>query len=173
MDKVVLVAYASKHGATKSIAEKIADELRSAGLNTDISNVKDAGNPGDYDALVLGSAVYIGGWRKEAVKFVEQNADSLTKLPVWIFSSGPTGEGDPVELLNGWMMPDKLKPVFEQFKPREVVVFHGNVDIQKLNFLEKTLIKNVDAPAGDYRDWTAISNWATSIAEQLIAMSPQ
>lgn len=173
MEKKILVAYASKHGATKAIAEKIADQLRSAGLNTDISNVKDAGNPGNYDALVLGSAVYIGGWRKEAVKFVEQHANSLTKLPVWIFSSGPTGEGDPIELLDGWMMPDKLKPVFEQFKPREVVVFHGNVDIQKLNFLEKTLIKNVKAPAGDYRDWAAITNWAKSIAEQLLAMPPQ
>ena len=79
MDKVVLVAYATKHGATKAIAEKIADELRSAGLKTDISNVKDAGDPSNYDALVLGSAVYIGGWRKEAVKFVEQHANALVQ----------------------------------------------------------------------------------------------
>ena len=173
MDKVVLVAYASKHGSTKTIAEKIADQLRSAGLNTDISNVKDADNPGNYDALVLGSAVYIGGWRKEAVKFVEQHANSLTKLPVWIFSSGPTGEGDPVKLLDGWMMPDKLKPVFNQIKPREVVVFHGNVDLQKLNFLEKTMVKNVKSPIGDYRDWAVISEWAMKIAEQLMNLPKQ
>ena len=105
MDKQVLVAYATKHGATAEIAEKIGQVLRQAGLRTDVLPADPAFGRSDlvaYKAVVLGSAVYIGRWRKEAVKFLQANEAALAEKPVWLFSSGPTGEGDPVELVKGW-----------------------------------------------------------------------
>ena len=167
MEKRVLVAYATKHGATEEIAEKIGDVLRQEGFQADVLAADRAGNPGTYQAVVLGSAVYIGQWRKEAAKFLEANEAALTGKPVWIFSSGPTGEGDPVELMQGWRFPTKLQPIADRIGARDIAAFHGALDANKLNFIEKFMIKNVKAPLGDFRDWEAITAWATAIAREL------
>lgn len=167
MGKKVLVAYATKYGATTDIAERIGAVLSAADLPTDVLPVKGVNDLIPYMAIILGSAVYIGRWRKEAAKFIKTNQKALTERPLWLFSSGPTGEGDPVELLNGWRFPSQLQSLAERIQPRDITVFHGNVDLDKLNFLHKSMIKNVQAPIGDYRDWAAITSWATSIADTL------
>jgi menaquinone-dependent protoporphyrinogen oxidase len=167
MDKQVLVAYATKYGATAEIAEKIGQVLRQAGLPTDVLPADRVGDLSAYQAVVLGSAVYIGQWRKEAVKFLKANETVLAEKPVWLFSSGPTGEGDPVELVQGWQFPGKLQPIADRIGPRDIAIFHGAVDANKLNFIEKWLLKNVKAPVGDFRDWEAITPWATAIAAAL------
>jgi menaquinone-dependent protoporphyrinogen oxidase len=165
MDAKTLVTYATKHGATAEIAEKIGQVLREAGLSTDVLPADRVGDLTPYQAVVLGSAVYIGRWRKEAVKFLKANEQALAERPVWLFSSGPTGEGDPVELLNGWDLPKGLQPVADRIKPRDIAVFHGDVNTEKLGLIEKWMIKNVKAPAGDFRDWDAITSWAEAIAD--------
>jgi menaquinone-dependent protoporphyrinogen oxidase len=167
MDKQVLVAYATKYGATAEIAEKIGQVLRQEGLTTDVLPADRVNGLASYWAVVLGSAVYIGRWRKEAVKFLENNEAALAGRPVWLFSSGPTGEGDPVELLNGWRLPGKLQPIADRIETRDIAVFHGAVDVKKLNFIQKWMLRNVKAPVGDFRDWDAITSWATSIADEL------
>jgi menaquinone-dependent protoporphyrinogen oxidase len=167
MEKKVLVAHASKYGATAEIAEKIGEVLREAGLTVDVVPAKKAGDPSSYAAVVLGSAVYIGGWRKEAVKFLKNNQEKLAERPVWIFSSGPAGKGDPVELLKGWRFPGKVSSAIEAIKPVDIAVFHGSVNSQKMNALERFMIKNVKSPLGDFRDWEAITAWAKKIAAKL------
>jgi menaquinone-dependent protoporphyrinogen oxidase len=166
MDKI-LVTYATKYGATKEIAEKIGEMLRQAELQTDVVPVDLVRDLSSYEAIILGSAVYIGKWRKEAVEFLKKNVQALAERPVWLFSSGPTGEGDPVELMKGWRYPAELQPMIDQINPRDIAVFHGNLNMEKMNFLEKGVIKNVKAPVGDFRDWDAINAWASSIAEAL------
>jgi menaquinone-dependent protoporphyrinogen oxidase len=161
----VLVSYASKYGATAEIAEKIGEVLRESGLTVDVAPANKAGDPASYAGVVLGSAVYIGGWRKEAVKFLKNNQKTLAERPVWLFSSGPTGKGDPVELLKGWRFPSKVSSIIEAIKPVDIAVFHGLVDSEKMNALERFMIKNVKSPLGDFRDWEAITAWAKKIAE--------
>ena len=92
----ILVAYATKYGATAEIAEKIGQVLDEAGVPVDVVPVKKVKALDSFSAIVLGSAVYIGRWRKEAVNFLKKNEKALTERDVWLFSSGPTGEGDPV-----------------------------------------------------------------------------
>lgn len=167
MDTKVLVAYASKHGATAEIAEKIGQALREAGLDTEVLPADRVTGLGPYRAVVLGSAMYVGRWQKEASRFLEHNEKALAERPVWIFSSGPTGEGDPVELSSGWIFPKGLQPIADRIKPRDITIFHGSLDITKLGFLEKQMIKGVKAPVGDFRDWQAITSWAKAIAEAL------
>jgi menaquinone-dependent protoporphyrinogen oxidase len=171
MNQKVLVTYASKYGATAEISEKIRDVFSEAGLQADLLPVKQVNGLDRYTAVILGSAVYIGQWRKEAVKFLQANEDVLGKRPFFIFSSGPTGEGEPVALLNGWLLPEKVKPIIDRIQPRDIVVFHGAVETEKLNFIERTMLKNVKAPVGDFRDWDAINAWAASIIETLKAES--
>jgi len=167
MNDQVLVTYATKYGATAEIAEKIAQVLRQAGLSTYVLPADRVSDLQSYKAVVLGSAVYIGQWRKKAAKFLKANEETLAERPVWLFSSGPTGEGDPVEQAQGWRFPKGLQPIADRIQPRDIVIFHGAVNVEKLNAIEKWMLKNVNAPVGDFRDWDAIASWATTIADAL------
>ena len=167
MEKKVLVAYGTKYGATAEIAERIGQVLREAGLGADVQPADRVGDLAPYAAVVLGSAVYIGQWRKEAAKFLKTNEAALAEKPIWLFSSGPTGEGDPVELAQGWRFPGKLQPIADHIQPRDIAIFLGAADESKMGRLDRWLLKNVKAPMGDFRDWDAIAAWATAIAKAL------
>jgi menaquinone-dependent protoporphyrinogen oxidase len=167
MNTKILVAYATKYGATAEIAEAIGKTLAGAGLAVDVLSVVEVYDLTPYSAVVLGSAVYAGNWRKEAASFLEQHERALATRPVWLFSDGPTGEGDPIELLHGWRVPEAQQALVDQIGPRDVTVFHGNIDTNRLNLGERLLIKALRAQVGDYRDWDAIAAWAASIAQAL------
>ncbi len=169
MEIHVLVAYATKYGATAEIAEKIGQVLRKAGFHTDVLPADRVGDLAAYRAVVLGSAVYIGQWRKEAADFLGKNERMLVERLVWLFSSGPTGEGDPVQLLKGWRFPEALQPIADRIRPRDVALFHGMLDMNKLSLAEKLIVKGIKAPVGDFRDWDAITSWAAGIADALKA----
>jgi len=171
MDKV-LVAYATKYGATAEIAEKIGQVLRQAGLQTDVLPADRVVDLTPYKAVVLGSAVYIGQWQKKAATFLQANEKALMERPVWLFSSGPTGEGDPVQLMKGWRFPTALQPIAERIHARDMAIFHGALNPKKMNLIEKWLINNVKAPVGDFRDWDAINAWASAISDALLRETP-
>ena len=167
MEKKILVAYASKYGATIEIAEKIGEVLRQAGLQTDVLPAKRNLDIGPYKAVILGSAVYYGRWRKDAVKFLKKKEKELAKRDVWLFSSGPSGEGDPAELLDGWRFPPLQQAIADRIGPRDITLFHGALDPEKLNSFETKILENLKAPVGDFRDWDAITAWAESVVDSL------
>ena len=163
----ILVAYASKYGATKEIAEKIGHVLKDAGHSVDVLPAEKATDLTAYGAVVLGSAVYIGGWRKPAVKFLRANEKTLAGKKVWLFSSGPTGPGDPIELVQGWRFPKALQHCADRIQPVDIALFQGAAFPEKLNPIGRWMMKKVKAPLGDFRDWNAISAWAGTIAAKL------
>jgi menaquinone-dependent protoporphyrinogen oxidase len=162
-----LVAYASKYGATREIAEKIGEVLKQEGLAVDVLPVKSVKNPAEYQGVIIGSAVYIFNWRSEAANFLRKQEKTLSERPVWVFSSGPTEKGDPVKLLKGWLYPKNLRETIELIKPRDVTVFHGVINIDKMNFLEKWMMKQVKTEIGDFRDWDMITAWAKKVAGEI------
>ena len=166
----VLVTYASQYGATKEIAEKMGEVLGNAGVQADILPVDSVKDLTPYRAVILGSGIYAGNWPKKSAAFLTAQEKSLAERSVWIFTSGPTGEGDPVELVKGQRLPASLQPVADRIKPRDVAVFHGYINPAKINFFLKWMIKNVvKAPFGDFRDWNMIVSWTDSIASALKA----
>ena len=168
MSKKVLVTYASKYGATAEIAEKIGELLCQAGLLADVIPVDQVSDVSAYGAVILGSALYIGKWQKGAEAFLKTNEKRLTGKPVWLFSSGPTGAGDPVALVEGQRLPHTLQPVADRIQPRDVAVFHGFINPAKMNFMEKFAVRSiVKKPFGDFRDWQMIIAWASQIANEL------
>jgi menaquinone-dependent protoporphyrinogen oxidase len=167
VNQLVLVAFASKYGATAEIARQIGETLSQEGLQVKVMPADKVPDLAQYGAVILGSAVYAGQWRKEAADFLQANEATLREMPVWLFSSGPTGEGDPVELMKGWRFPETLQPIADRIEAREIGFFMGELDTDKLNLAEKLIIKAMKAPTGDFRDWESISAWAKGIAGEL------
>jgi menaquinone-dependent protoporphyrinogen oxidase len=172
----VLVAYASRYGATQGIAERIAATLCRQGVEATVESARQAGDPTGYDAAVIGSSIYMFHWMKKATKFVRRNSKALANRPVWLFSSGPLGtkaqdaQGrDFCEILE----PKEIAEFKGTINPREHRVFFGALDGSKLGFWHRLIYKlpaNRDKsflPDGDFRNWAAIDAWAGSIAEAL------
>ena len=67
----VLVAYASKHGATAEIAAALADQLKAAGLDVDCLPTENVKRLDGYEAVVLGSGVYMKRWLKPARRLLK------------------------------------------------------------------------------------------------------
>jgi len=177
----VLVAYASKAGSTKGIAEFIGERLRERGVPTDVYDVSSVQRPEDYSAFIVGSAVYMFHWIKEAKQFVLKNQATLTGRPVWLFSSGPIGlqktnpKGQDLAdvSVSG---PKEIDELSEAAKPRDHRVFFGALDGDKLGgamgltykFMRRSKAVRESMPEGDYRDWEEIEFWADGIADELI-----
>jgi menaquinone-dependent protoporphyrinogen oxidase len=175
----VLVAYATKHGATAGIAERIADVIRADGLDVDIYPAATARNVETYDAFVIGAAAYMYHWLDEASSFVSDHRITLAAKPTWIFSSGPIGTEivdkngrDVLEVAR----PKEFAEIESDIHPRDEHVFFGAYDPEAPpigmgerigTFFIKAKIIKEQLPAGDFRDWPKIETWAHSIASEL------
>jgi menaquinone-dependent protoporphyrinogen oxidase len=162
----VLVAYASKRGSTAEIAVAVAGTLRDAGFDVDCLESGEVIDVSPYDAVVLGSAVYMKRWRGEPKHFLRKHADQLAERPLWVFSSGPVG--DPGQSGNPeWSEPPKIVKTIEGLGARDHVVFGGRLPVEPQGFMEKAMVKGVPAEFRDRRDWDEIRSWTERIASQL------
>lgn len=174
----VLVAYASKTGYTKGIAESIGERLRAKNLDVDVKEAGAARDLAGYDAFVIGSAVYMYHWMKEAKRLVTGNGAFLRTRPVWLFSSGPVGtsrtdaKGRDLLEVSG---PSEIGDLMEAAVPRSHKVFFGGLDGSKLTgttglfyrMAAKSKTARESMPEGDFRDWNVIGEWADGIADAL------
>ena len=78
-----------KLGSTGEIAETIAQVLRDGGHRALALPARDVGSLDDWDAVILGSAVYAAHWQKDARRFIERFREDLKARPLWLFSGGP------------------------------------------------------------------------------------
>jgi len=163
----ILIAYASRYGSTGEIAEAIARVLRQRGMAVDVRPAGDVVRLEGYRAVVLGSALYSGGWLEDAREFLESFQDELAALPLWIFSSGPTTPGDPVEALGGWHYPVDLRTLLTSLRPQGVTLFAGKIDPEKLNLQDWLINRSMRGVNGDFRNWARIEAWATHVADRL------
>lgn len=166
----VLVAYSSKRGSTAEIAEAIAGTLRGEGLAVDCEATANVTSLEPYDAVVLGSAVYVKRWRGEAGHFLRKHRKALARLPFWIFSSGPVG--DPTEDQPGWAEPPKIVETAEKLGARGHVVFGGCLPAEPHGPIEKAMVAGTPPEHRDRRDWAEIHAWALSVAGDLHAAAP-
>lgn len=160
----VLVASQTQHGATREIADLIGAILAGRGVATDIRDVESVDDLAGYDAVVLGSAVYMGRWLKPAREFAERHAEELRARPTWLFSSGPVGDQP-----RAGAEPVKIDELIAAIEPRGHHIFGGRLERSRLGMFERTVAHIVRAPEGDYRDWGEIEDWAAEIADELEA----
>jgi menaquinone-dependent protoporphyrinogen oxidase len=159
----VLVTYASKHGSTQGIAEAIGERLRGRRLDTEVRPVREVKGLEPYDTMVLGSAVYLGAWMKEAQAFLDRHEAALRGVPLWLFSSGPTAADEGLDVA----VSAKLRTRLDRLGARDHHLFRAALDPKRLNLFERSAVKAAKQPLGDFRDWEDIERWADSIADAL------
>jgi menaquinone-dependent protoporphyrinogen oxidase len=162
----VLVAYASKHGSTAEIAEAVAAEIREHGLGADCVEAGAVDDVERYDAVILGSAVYMKRWQGDARHFLRSHRKALAERPFWVFSSGPTG--DPAEDNEAWEEPKRTIAKAEKLGARDHVVFGGRISPES-GRMAKAMVEGTPEEYRDRRDWEQIRGWAAGIADELAA----
>ena len=158
----ILVAYASKHGATEELARSIGTTIGEQGFAVDVRPVGEIDDLERYDALVLGSAVYMGAWLESARKLVDERRDAIRARPTWLFSSGPIGGEDTVGSID-------VTELVATTNARDHHLFGGRLDRSTLTPGERFLARLLRADDGDFREWDAAVAWGTAIARTLTA----
>jgi menaquinone-dependent protoporphyrinogen oxidase len=166
----VLVGYASEFGSTAAVAAAIGEELRAAGADVDVQLVVDAHDLGQYGAVVVGSPIYNGAWLPEAVRFVQDHAAILSRIPVAYFVVSATMRQDtPRNREGARSFLDPLLQDVPAVRPVDIGLFAGSIDPGKLPWpVRLRMWLTTDLRRGDFRRWEAIRAWSAALAPRLL-----
>ena len=163
----VLVTWGSTRGGTAGIAEKIASTLEKHGHQVVAVPAHDAPSPRDFDAAVLGGALYANRWHRDARRYVEQHLADLRRIPTWLFSSGPLDESAD----RGDTAPTReLRALVARTGAIEHVTFGGRLDSAATGFVASRMAKD---HGGDWRNPARIDAWAEALAHDLPSAQPR
>jgi menaquinone-dependent protoporphyrinogen IX oxidase len=194
--KPVLVAYTTNSGSTESVAQAVAKELGKTGASVEVRRLEEVPNLELYRAVVVGAPMILG-WHRSARRFVEENQQALSALPVAYFftamsltQTGETSvEGIPVSVDARLATAPKkaghlsfreryatvshyLGPVLKEaplVKPVSVAFFGGKLELFRLKLLQMLFVMLViRAEPGDLRNWAAIREWAAGLRAGLL-----
>ena len=162
----VLVVYGTGTGCTAGIAERIAATLSEKGAQVVVSDAKSAPTPKGFDAVLVGSGVRAAKWHKPVTQWVTSNSAALKKVPVAFFTTCLTMADAPEKADEVRAYTD---PLVEEtgVSPVDIGLFAGWHEPAKFTFVERTVLKMLKAPIGDFRDWDAIDGWTVDVAPKL------
>ncbi len=167
----VLIAFASKRGSTAEIADAVATTIRGSGHLVDCRPADGVKNLGPYDAVVLGSAVYMKRWRGDAKHFLRKHSQELAETPFWVFSSGPVG--DPTKDADpAWYEPPRVIERADALGLKGHVVFGGRAPVDPKGPIERTMVENIPPEYRDRRNWEEIRQWAQQVAGEISQINP-
>lgn len=167
MPTKVLVTFASKHGSTRTLAQAIGGSLHSHGCQVRVLPADLVHSVADYDAVVIGSAVYHGHWLWDGRRLLKRVHVGLTERPIWLFSSGPIGgtvQGEAVIECGcggGTPVPAGLLPALQGIHVLDHATFAGKVDDRAAGIFEREVAR------GDWRNFRQVSDWGHLLGEQI------
>lgn len=158
----ILVAYGSKYGSTRSIAERIAQVLNAAGHFATAEAASKSSELGDYQGIVLGSGVYAGRLHGDLLALLTAQCAALASKRVAVFTVSMTAaEQDPAKRATAQ---DYLKPFTATLQPTQTACFGGVMDPGSMSWPMRLMMKAMGAKTSDGRDWAAIESWAQELA---------
>ena len=160
----VLVAYATRHESTAEIAAAIAGELDAGGCTTTLCEVRSIDGVANFDAAVIGSALYLGRWDEAALDLLRRERAAFAAIPTWLFSSGPVGVGSATARPARLPQPEDVAALAAEIGAG-TTTFGGRVDPADDDF--ETQIMTSAGLAGDWRNFARIRAWARRIAADL------
>jgi menaquinone-dependent protoporphyrinogen oxidase len=132
----------------------IAASLERCGPGVDLTPAADVHAVDGYDGIVLGGALYMGRWHRDATTFLRRHEQALAGIPVAVFALGPkdmSGEASSRAQLDHALARIDVEPA-------AIAIFGGVIDPAQLRFPFGRM------PASDARDWAAIEGWTAEIA---------
>lgn len=157
----VLVCYASRYGSTREIAECITEVLRASGIHVDCIPAGRDIRPEGYDAVVLGSPLYMGKWLAEIRELVSRERGALGRIPVAVFSVGYSFREPSDQVLQSGE--DALSDVRLYIIPRDSAFFPGRVEPDRLNPSDRAILTLAGITVGDFRDMEMVRSWARTL----------
>ena len=120
----VLVTFGSSRGGTQGLAEMVAEDLREEGFDVDVLPPRRLKRLDEYDAVIVGGALYASRWPREARRFVKRHTPELRRRLVYFFSSGPLDHS----AAGGDIPPAKgVKALMERVGARGHITFGGRL----------------------------------------------
>ena len=157
----VLVTYGSKRGGTEGLAQMVADGLRAEGFQVEVAPARTAKNPENYEAVIVGGALYAFRWHRDARRFVKRHTGSLRQRPTYLFSSGPLDDS----AAKGDIAPVKgVQTLMKRIGARGHVTFGGRLSPDAKGFPASAMAKR---NAGDWRDPDQVRAYAHRLASEL------
>jgi len=163
----VLVAFGTRYGSTREVAEAVASTLQEQGVDTDVKPANEVRSLDGYDAVVLGTPLSMGALHKDVRALLERSQAALEHTPYALFALGPIKADDGIDGSREQLSTALAKlPVPT---PASTAVFVGAYDPARLGFRDRMIAALPASPlhgetAHDERDWEAIRAWAAGLA---------
>jgi len=159
------VAYATKYGATREVAEAVGVALTDRDIEVEVCPAGHVRDLSGYSAVVLGSALYYFMLHGDAKRFLSRHKQTVAKLPFAIFALGPFNN-TAEEMASARGPVDKYLAKSPWLSPSAVAVFGGRHDPTLLRFPDNNpAMRNM--PPSDARDWDTIREWASGLPRVL------
>jgi menaquinone-dependent protoporphyrinogen oxidase len=150
----MLVAYGTRYGSTREVAEVMAETLEEQGIETEVKQEREVRSLDGYDAMVLGTPLYMGALHRDVRALLERSREALEHTPYALFALGPIKADDGLEGSR-----EQLFTALARLPAR-------------LGFRDKMIAALPASPlhgevAHDERDWGVIRAWAGGLGPQL------
>jgi menaquinone-dependent protoporphyrinogen oxidase len=165
MSAAILVAYASKAGSTRDVADSVGAVLHARGVAVEVRPAESVASLEGFDGVVLGGALYAGRLHRDARRFLTRHRARLAGMPVAVFAMGPRTM-EPSAVAESRKQLDRALAHTPEVEPIEVTIFGGVVDPATLHFPFNRM------PASDARDWDAIEAWSRRVADLIGTRRP-
>jgi menaquinone-dependent protoporphyrinogen oxidase len=175
----VLVVYATKHGHTGRIAARMAEALRTEGVEVDQRPVSDAAeaNPVDYEGVVVGGSLHAGHHHGELADWVKHHHLALESRPTLFVSVSLTAADDTDEARSATQ--ECIDEFIEDtdWNPTRSAAIAGALQYREYDVFTRVLMRLIarrhDQPTDtsrdyDYTDWEGVDRIAREFAELVL-----